>query len=78
MTVPRGLVPIAGAGLEPSPNSPKNAQFPEQRGTDSGTLSLPADLAEVVNGWNYLPEPSRAGIMAIFRASIPQAGSAEQ
>ena len=28
-----------------------------------------AELAEIVNAWSYLPEPVRAGILAMVRAS---------
>ena len=84
MTVLRELKPLAGAGLEPTPNSSENSQILEPRGTESGTIQgpptplLPPELYLVVDAWSHLPEAIRAGIGAMVRASLPGNGSGEQ
>jgi hypothetical protein len=38
---------------------------------------LSADLALIIERWEALPEPVRAGIVAMVRATIPRARNAE-
>ena len=61
----------------PSPARPKSKgnNAPNQSSDNSrfpcafGPLETPPDLATVIDAWSTLPEPIKAGIMALVRAS---------
>ena len=57
---------VRGAGFEPEVQALKVRDL--QKATHSTTHLLPADLAEVVERWEKLPESLRAGILAMVRA----------
>ena len=61
-------------GLEVSCNSQGNTAIPRPGGAESGALDLTRDnidpgLAALIDAWPALPEPIRAGILAMVRAS---------
>jgi len=64
-------------GLEHTPDSPKNTHNPESGGAESGASGAqtpptpPADpaLTRLVEAWPTLPDPIRAGILAMIDAS---------
>ena len=63
-------------GLEHTPNSPKNTHNPELGGAESGadctnplTPGADSNLARLIEAWPTLPEPIRAGIVAMIDAS---------
>ena len=65
---------VAGTRLEYPANSPENRPIAAQGGAKSGALcddSFPTDpdLAMVVKRWPDLPEPIRAGIVAMLKAA---------
>ncbi|MBM4225847.1 MAG: hypothetical protein FJ167_13985, partial [Gammaproteobacteria bacterium] len=70
---PRGTK-IPPRGFEPSANLSQNLNNSQQGGAKCGALdseSRPIDpeLAELVAAWPTLPEPIRAGILAMVRAA---------
>jgi hypothetical protein len=72
--LPRGRRSNGGAGNRTSPENPKKTALSEQRGTESGTVAtdptpIDPDLAKIIDAWPTLPEPIRAGILAMIRAA---------
>lgn len=59
---------VRGAGFEPA--SPPLEIKDLEKQTQSTTQVLPKDLAELVELWGRLPEPMRAGILAMVRAQL--------
>jgi hypothetical protein len=67
---------MAGTGLEDPANSPENRPIARQGGAKSGALCddffpTDPDLALIVKRWPELPEPIRAGIVAMLKAAAP-------
>jgi hypothetical protein len=57
-------------GIEPHAHSPDNSTNPAPGGAKSGALAaFDPDLAALVETWPRLPEPIRAGILAMVRAA---------
>jgi hypothetical protein len=64
-----GLVPT---GSEHPSNSLENQQVSQKGGAETGAIdpqsgTFPTDLAELNAAWPTLPEPIRAGILAMIR-----------
>jgi hypothetical protein len=65
---------MAGAGFEPTQESPNNSKGLCDSGAQSGapqsqSEAIDADLATVSKVWHTLPEAMRTGIVAIVRAA---------
>jgi hypothetical protein len=65
---------VAGAGFEPTPESSGNSRVADQSGAECGALGaqtdpIDADLAAVVEAWATLPEPIKAGVLALVKAA---------
>lgn len=61
-------------GLESNPKSSRNDRVGNQGGAESGALGareapLDPQLAAVARAWPTLPEPIKAGILAMIRAA---------
>jgi hypothetical protein len=61
-------------GIEQGEKTPGNTHVCETGGAESGALPptsgpVDADLRAVVNAWAGLPEPVKAGIVAMVKAS---------
>jgi hypothetical protein len=57
-------------GIRTSPSSSTNLVVLDQGGAESGALCLSDPrLGSLIDAWPALPEPIRAGILAIIRAS---------
>ena len=65
---------MAGAGIEHPPQNGANSSAAGQSGAECGALAAPKatldpQLAAVVEAWPTLPEPIKAGILAMVRAA---------
>jgi hypothetical protein len=65
---------MAGAGFEPTQESPSISKVLCDNGAQSGapqtqSEAIDADLATVIKVWHTLPGSMRAGIVAIIRAA---------
>jgi hypothetical protein len=61
-------------GIELTSNSPEKSAFPDPGGAESGAVLtqppiLAPELAALIDAWPRLPEPIKAGIMAMVRAA---------
>lgn len=58
-----------GGGIRTSTNNPANFALPDTGGAESGALAVvDPRLGSLINAWPALPEPIRAGILAMVRA----------
>ena len=69
---------VAATGLEHVAEMPGKQGIPAERGTESGTVGddsagkpepMDPELAAVVKAWAHLPEPIKAGILAMVKAA---------
>jgi hypothetical protein len=61
-------------GIEPPAPISKNSTNPAPSGAEPGALNrekpvIDPDLTALINAWPALPEPIRAGILAMIRAA---------
>jgi hypothetical protein len=61
-------------GIEPTPRSAEDSTNPARGGAESGALTpysaaLDPGLSALVDAWSTLPEPIRAGILALVEAA---------
>jgi len=61
-------------GIEPPSKSPEKSASPDPGGAESGAVltqapKLAPELAALIDSWPCLPEPIKAGIMAMVRAA---------
>ena len=66
-------VMVAGVGFEPThdpllPRTYVKVCSKSSKEEPDSTLEMPSDLADVVAAWPLLPEPVRAGIVAMTQA----------
>ena len=56
--------------IEPTTKTPENPTLPHQGGAENGALiSIDPALASIIDAWPKLPEPLRAGILAMIRTA---------
>ena len=65
---------MAGTGFEHPHETPTNSSHSDQSGAESGALSAenhPTDpnLTLIISAWPRLPEPIKAGIIAMIQAA---------
>ena len=70
-------VQVAGTGLEHPANSSGNGGVADESGAESGALDAengPKDpqLTAIIDAWPTLPEPIKAGVLAIIKAAEGQ------
>jgi len=63
-----------GEGIRTSREIPERNALSEQGGAESGALAIKTrpidpDLATLINAWQNLPEPIKAGILAMILAA---------
>lgn len=59
-----------GGGIRTTPEFPEETTLLERRGAESGALaSTDPDLALLIKAWQNLPDPIKAGILAMVRAA---------
>jgi hypothetical protein len=65
---------MAGTGFEQPQETSGKTKIAEAGGAESDALGAqspvyPPDLQSVIEGWNFLPETTRIGILAMVRAA---------
>ncbi len=64
---------VEAAGIEPPPQTAGHIAIAVESGTESGAQEAlnDSDLAVVVEAWPTLPEPIKAGILAMIGKAAP-------
>jgi len=65
---------LEAAGIEPPMDFPENSTNPAPGGAENGALApekpaIDPALASIIDTWPKLPEPLRAGILAMVRSA---------
>jgi hypothetical protein len=69
------LQEMAGTGFEQPQETSGKTTIVVEGGAESGALGAqspvyPPDLQSVIEGWDFLPEPTKVGILAMVRSSF--------